>query len=66
MIVELVLIVCLSTTPDSCREERPPMFEPMTPMACMLQGQEIAINWLEEHPRWHLAQWRCQPKGRDT
>jgi hypothetical protein len=55
----LILIVCLSTTPDVCREERPPV-DAENPMACMVQGQQIAAQWLEEHPKWRLSAWRCQ------
>jgi hypothetical protein len=57
--ITLVLIVCLSTTPDVCREERPPI-DVASPMACMVQGQQIAAEWVEEHPKWRLNGWRCQ------
>jgi hypothetical protein len=65
--ITLVLVVCLSTTPDSCREERP-IVDVSSPMSCMLQGQHYAIEWLEEHPKWHLSQWRCEvgPRGKDA
>ena len=55
----LILVVCLSSTPNVCREERPPI-DAVSPMACMVQGQQIAAEWLEEHPKWQLAAWRCQ------
>jgi hypothetical protein len=65
--ITLVLVVCLSTTPESCREERP-IVDVSSAMACMLQGQQYAIEWLEEHPKWHLSQWRCEmrPRGKDA
>jgi hypothetical protein len=67
VMITLVLVVCLSTTPDSCREERP-IVDVSSPMSCMLQGQQYAIEWLEEHPKWHLSQWRCEvgPRGKDA
>jgi hypothetical protein len=55
----IILIVCLSGAPDNCREERPPV-DAVSPMACMVQGQQIAAQWLEEHPKWFLKAWRCQ------
>jgi hypothetical protein len=57
--ITLILIVCLSATPDTCREERPPI-DVVSPMACLVQGQQIAAEWLGEHPKWQLAAWRCQ------
>ena len=57
--ITLVLVVCLSATPDVCREERPPI-DAASPMACMVQGQQIAAVWLEDHPKWRLSGWRCQ------
>ena len=63
----LVLVVCLSATPDVCREERPPI-DAVSPMSCVVQGQQIAAEWLEDHPKWQLAAWRCQfgSRGKDA
>lgn len=54
----LVLVVCLSATPDVCREEHPPI-DAVSPMSCVVQGQQIAAEWIEDHPKWQLAAWRC-------
>jgi hypothetical protein len=59
MITTLILVVCLSGTPNNCHEERPPI-DVASPMACMIQGQQMAAQWLEEHPKWRLNGWRCQ------
>lgn len=56
--VTLILVVCLSATPDVCREERPPV-DVASPMQCMVQGQQIAAEWIEEHPKWRLSALRC-------
>jgi hypothetical protein len=53
-------------SPTECREERP-MLEEMTLSRCMVQGQQIASNWLAEHPSWALQRWKCEnniPKQR--
>jgi hypothetical protein len=62
--ITLVLIVCLSTTPDVCHEERPPI-DVASPMACLVQGEIMAAQWMEEHPKWELHGWRCQTGARD-
>lgn len=63
----LVLVVCLSATPSICREEQPPM-DAVSPMSCAVQGQLIAVEWLEDHPKWQLAAWRCEvgTRGKDA
>jgi hypothetical protein len=65
--ITLVLIVCLSATPDICHEERP-LIDVENPMACMTQGQFVAAEWVEEHPKWTLTAWRCQmgSRGKDA
>jgi hypothetical protein len=57
--VQLVLVFCMLASPTDCREERP-MLEAMTLTRCMVQGQQIASDWLAEHPNWTLQRWRCE------
>ena len=57
--ISLILVVCLSATPDICREDRPPI-DDVSPMACMVEAQFIAAQWLEDHPKWVLSGWRCR------
>jgi hypothetical protein len=57
--ISLILVVCLATTPDVCREENPPI-DGVSPMVCMVQGQQIAAEWIEDHPKWSLRAWRCR------
>jgi hypothetical protein len=56
--VSLILVVCLAAAPDVCREERPPI-EPVSGLSCVMEGQQFASQWLEEHPKWALKGWRC-------
>jgi hypothetical protein len=65
--ITLVLIVCLSGTPGACHEETPPV-DLESPMACLIQGQQIGAQWIEEHPKWRLGGWRCQfgPREKQT
>jgi hypothetical protein len=65
---ELVLIFCLAGVPGSCREERP-LLEQISPASCLMQGQQYALEWLADHPKWALSGWRCEenvPKHQPT
>lgn len=55
--ITLVLIVCLASAPDVCREEQPPLDDCIS---CAIQGQIVAQDWLNEHPKWMLKGWRCR------
>lgn len=57
--VHLVLTVCLMAWQAHCSDERP-VLEDMTPTACMAVGQQVAAEWLADHPKWMLARWRCE------
>ena len=32
-----------------------------SPTACLLEGQQFAQEWLEDHPGWTLTRLRCEP-----
>jgi hypothetical protein len=57
--VSLILIVCLAASPQTCQEERPPV-EVESGVFCLMEGQLIAAEWIEEHPKWMLRGWRCK------
>jgi hypothetical protein len=59
MTATLVMIVCLATAPDIC-EERTPTVDGIS---CLMQGQLVAAQWLDEHPKWRLKGWRCRVGG---
>jgi hypothetical protein len=54
----LVLVFCLQSMPTSCTEQRPA--EDLSPQACLVHGQQYAVEWLSEHPKWTLSGWRCE------
>lgn len=37
------------------------MAESVTPWACMRYGQPEIAKWIETHPNWSVAKWRCGP-----
>jgi len=57
--VSLIPVVCLTATPNICREERPPV-EAVSGPSCMVQGQQLASQRLDEHPKWVLRGWRSK------
>ena len=56
--ISLVLVFCLAS--GNCTEQRPVTDELQSPMACLLQGERLAQEWLVDHPDWHLARVRCE------
>ncbi len=58
--VQLVLIYCLTKDTLSCVERRPVLDVAPSPMACMMAAQPVAAQYLEEHPAYKLASWRCE------
>ena len=62
--VTLILFVCLATSPETCHEETPPV-EVASSFSCIVEGQFIAAEWLEEHPKWTVRGWRCRSSARE-
>lgn len=56
--IALVLVFCLQSAPASCTEQRP--FNDLSPQDCVQRGEQYAIEWLSEHPKWMLSRWRCE------
>lgn len=63
--IELVVSVCLVSTPDRCKDVNLVFdAESVTPMQCMMGAQPEIARWIDEHPKWQLKGWTCQPAGR--
>jgi hypothetical protein len=65
-IVEVILNVCLITTPASC-EQKTTVFGPfdsyqLTQEECESNGLVVAKNFLEDHQEWAVVGWKCQQK----
>lgn len=61
--VHLVLTLCMMAWQTHCMDERP-VSEDMSLTSCMVQGQQIASEWLSDHPKWMLSRWRCEQNAR--
>lgn len=57
--VHIVLTFCMMAWQTHCTEERPPI-QDLSLMACMIQGQQVAQDWLIDHPKWMLKGWWCE------
>jgi hypothetical protein len=60
VLVQLVLIYCLTTNPAACIEKRPLIEDFGGFSACMVAAQPIAAEFVNEHPAYRLARWRCE------
>lgn len=60
---ELILIFCLIADHRSCLEMHPHP-EGLSSFECFKQGQLEAVGWLDEHPKWFLAKWRCEDQNK--
>ena len=41
-------------------EDERPVYEDMSLTSCIVQGQQIASEWVSDHPKWMLTRWRCE------
>ena len=57
-IIRLVITMCLATDPDVCHEQPIPIPD-LTDLACTMKGEEMAMEYLEDHPKWRLRRWTC-------
>ena len=64
MLTTLVLVYCMSGQPDQCVERPEPIEGGL--MACQIQAQQMAQDWLAWHPKYALAKFRCMLGRRDT
>ncbi|HTZ70661.1 MAG TPA: hypothetical protein VMB71_08430 [Acetobacteraceae bacterium] len=67
--IELVIVYCLAADQTKCIEKRDPDASFGDPVACMADAQMSAQAYLEDHPKWRLARWRCEvnvPRQQNT
>ena len=64
VMVELVLLVCLASSPTECHKEWPPFESSQATMhACLFEGQRQAVQWAEAHPKYRVRKWSCGLAG---
>lgn len=61
--LEVVILFCLSSNAQQCREVTFSPGEALTPFQCV-NGAQIEISkWLESHPKWSVQRWTCRRAG---
>jgi hypothetical protein len=58
--IELVLVYCMVADPSRCMEQRPAFEDPLSPAACMMSAERLAVDYVKDHPDWQFARWRCE------
>lgn len=58
--MNLVLLVCLAASPETCREERLLIgYDLVDQRACMMGSAPIIAEWIDVHPEWQVSRWTC-------
>ena len=58
--IELIFVTCLSASPTDC-QERSLLYTDISPMTCLMDAQPELAKWVQSHPSWKVANWRCAP-----
>lgn len=62
--MDLVLLVCLVSSPQTCREERVVVsYEQTDSRMCMAGAVPVIAEWAEGHPEWQISRWTCGAAG---
>lgn len=56
MVTQLILILCLANNPTQCIER--PVDGPDSVMGAMVAGQQIAADYINQHPQFICKGWR--------
>ena len=57
--VDLILTVCLSANPGSCRDEHLYFESHGSLMQCMFLAPSEIAKWSQEHPALKVKRWKC-------
>ena len=59
----IILSACLVIDPHQCRDFKIPLDVNMDAMQCAMAAPPYFAQWAEEHPKWQIRRWKCQPSG---
>jgi len=61
VLVTLSIVFCLAANPTQCQKVFPGPSETadLGLSNCGFRGQQLAAQWLEDHPKWMLDRVRC-------
>jgi hypothetical protein len=55
----LVFAACMINDPAVCRVRSIPVYEQISQMGCLMQGQPTLAQWTYDHPEWRVQKWQC-------
>ena len=58
--IQMVLVYCMIENASVCVEDRPVYDQPISMNSCLSVAQEVAVDYVRDHPRWYFARWRCE------
>lgn len=58
--IDLVLTVCLTANPSSCRLEHLYLESGGSLTKCMFLAQPEIARWSQEHPALRVVRWTCE------
>ena len=61
--MELLFVACLVGEPERCEEKSLQFVDPISHTACMRGAQPQLALWVNEHPKWRIAEWTCRTAG---
>jgi len=62
--IELLIIACLSSSPDQCRPHVVPT--PGSNLECMMSALQSVAQWAGDHPGWTIKRIECREYGEDV
>jgi hypothetical protein len=60
---ELIVMVCLLSSPDQCSERQVAGASTTDVVSCIRQGGDKAIEWQKQNTDYLVIGWRCVKKG---
>ncbi|MEM8843322.1 MAG: hypothetical protein AAGD47_16285 [Pseudomonadota bacterium] len=58
--ISLVFVTCLIGAPINCVKRDLPIYEDISPIACLMGAQAELARWRESHPGQRIVEWRCK------
>jgi len=57
----IILSACLVADPNQCKDFRLPLDVQMDSTQCTMSAPPYFAQWMEDHPKWQVRRWKCQP-----
>jgi hypothetical protein len=58
-LVDLVVLACTLASPSVCHEYHNLFQSAGSLRSCMLQAPPFLAQWVDAHPGYRIARWRC-------